>query len=316
MLRSFCVLAGCLAAASFSAPLQKRDIAAPAGGDDAILNYALALEYLERKFYEEGIQRYTEQQFADAGFDATFYANLLQIYDDEKTHVDFLSSALGDKAIGEPTFVFPHSDVHSFLGLSSVLEGVGVSAYLGAALAIAEKEYLTAAGSILNVEARHASYIRSSLGQNPFPAAFDTPLDFNQGFSLAAQFVTGLAEGTVLPFKAFCKLEAVDPSGKGYWPGGTVVFPRAHMNAQAAGKGDGEIYAVFYSGLQSYYVPVTMAGDDYTVIIPGTNYAAKGQPAPAGQVYITLTTADGSEKAKASDENTIAGVVVIEVVSK
>lgn len=50
-----------------------------------------------------------------------------------------------------------------------------------------DKDYLTAAGSILTVEARHTSYIRASLGESPFPAPFDTPLDFVSFIPLMAR---------------------------------------------------------------------------------------------------------------------------------
>ncbi|KAF7542901.1 hypothetical protein G7Z17_g11181 [Cylindrodendrum hubeiense] len=284
MLRSLCLMAG-LAATTFGAPLESRAVSAPPGGDITILNYALALEYLERKFYQEGINNYTESDFCDAGFDKEFYPNLMRIYEDEKTHVDFLSTALGKKAIGEPTFDFPVTDVHGFVGLAGVLEGVGVSAYLGAAAAIANKDYLTAAGSILTV------------------------------FSLAAQFITGLAPNTNLPFKAFPTLTAGDPTKTGYKAGGKVVFKGAYKAAKAAGKSGGKVNAVFYSGLQTYYVPVVIGKNkiDYVATIPGADYATDGQPAPAGQVYITLSSADG-KKVLAGDENTIAGVAIVEVI--
>ncbi|KAF7546680.1 hypothetical protein G7046_g9236 [Stylonectria norvegica] len=311
MYRSLAVLAGCLVATSVGAPLEKRAAAtaAPPGGDIAILNYALALEYLERKFYQGGLEKFTDADFNAAGL-TDFYKNLETIYADEMTHVTFLSTALGDKAIGEPTFSFPYTDVHSFIGLSSVLEGVGVSAYLGAAATIADKDYLTAAGSILTIEARHSSYIRNALGEKPFPTPFDTALDFNQVFSLAAQFITGLAPGTDLPFKAFPALATTGASSDGNWAGASpVVFTGA---AKAAGKTDG-VNAVFYSGSNVYYVPVEVQGDDFMAIIPGANYSMTPELAPSGQVYIVLSTADGKD-VMASDENTIAGVAVIEVV--
>lgn len=50
--------------------------------------------------------------------------------------------------------------------------------YLGAAASIIDKDYLTVAGAILTIEARHSAYLRSELYQSPFPAPFDTPLDF------------------------------------------------------------------------------------------------------------------------------------------
>lgn len=77
-----------MAASSLAAPLEKRaKYDAPAGGDVTILNYALTLEYLERKFYQEGVANYTANDFHVAGCSETFYENLKEIlYDEEVSH--------------------------------------------------------------------------------------------------------------------------------------------------------------------------------------------------------------------------------------
>lgn len=71
------------------------------------------------------------------------------------------------------------TDPKSFIKLASVIEGVGVSAYLGAAPLVTSKAYLTAAGAILVTEALHQSLQRSAVGEVPAANVFATPLGLN-----------------------------------------------------------------------------------------------------------------------------------------
>lgn len=162
--------------------------------DGVILNYALTLEHLENAFYKEGLSKFSDADFMAAGVNPGFYNNLKQISSDEETHVTFLTTALsgaGVTPVQACTYNFGAKDAATFLAIVNVLEGVGVSAYLGAAQFIMNKDYLTAAGSILTVESRHSAYLRENQSpkQSPFPSAFDIPLSFNEVFSLAAGYV-------------------------------------------------------------------------------------------------------------------------------
>lgn len=163
-----------------------------------------------------------------------------------------------------------------------------------------EKDYLTAAGSILTVEARHSSYIRASLDQVPFPAPFDTPLTFTQVFSLAAGFITAFAPGDIaLPFKPFPTL-ALKCADTYYESGRSpIVFEGAAMKYKPA-EGENR-FAAFFSGLTPIIVPVKTVGDDFVVdVIPA---------GVKGQAYVTLV----NDAAKSGDDNTVAGPAVIEV---
>ena len=185
--------------------LKKIRQTAPAITDADILNYALTLEHLEDTFYREGLANFTEEMFSAAGFDSTFYANLKEVSSDETTHVAFLTAALtkaGATPVAACSYNFGVTDVKSFIETASILEGVGVSAYLGAAADIMSAAYLTAAGSILTVESRHSSYIRASLGESPFPSPFDVPLTLDEVYTLAAPFITSCpSNNPTLPVK-------------------------------------------------------------------------------------------------------------------
>lgn len=99
-------------------------------------------------------------------------------------------SAAGYTPVAACQYKFPYTDVKSFITLSSVLEGVGTSAYLGGAPLITSKSYLTVAGSILVAEALHTSMQRSAVAEVPMASPYGTPLDPTSVYTLAAMFIT------------------------------------------------------------------------------------------------------------------------------
>jgi hypothetical protein len=92
----------------------------------------------------------------------------------EQAHVAFLKSALGTAAVKSPKFDFKGTttDEAKFMATAQVLEDTGVAAYLGQAGNIKSKKILSAAGSILAVEARHAGWIRDLNNVSGAPASF------------------------------------------------------------------------------------------------------------------------------------------------
>jgi hypothetical protein len=123
-------------------------------GDIGILNYALTLEYLEAAFYNGATA-------ANLALSSQAAAFLKVVTADENAHVKFLKGALGSKAAKEPKFNFAgaNTSVETFMKTAEVLENTGVHAYLGQVLNIKNPAYVAAAGSILTIEARHASVI-------------------------------------------------------------------------------------------------------------------------------------------------------------
>lgn len=259
--------------------------------DATILNYALTLEHLEAAFYKGGLDQFDAAAFAAADYPDWVRFRLTEIASHENTHVEFLTTALeaaGANATAACEYSFPYTSPWGFLAVAQILEGVGTSAYLGAAASITNPAYLTAAGSILTVEARHSSWIRSSGNDGDgFPTAFDTPLDFDQVYSLAAQFITSCpATNPALPVKAFPVLTLTTTGA--LTPGETITLTYPN---QTTG------YAIFLSALGQTVVEYPASGE---VAIPEGLY---------GQTYVVISSAN----ATVTDDATLAGPAIVEV---
>ncbi|CAD6578084.1 MAG: hypothetical protein ASARMPREDX12_008630 [Alectoria sarmentosa] len=275
-------------------PYNKRQYAPT---DIDILQYALTLEHLENTFYKGGIESMSEQDFMTAGFSSQYYTNLKYIAHDEEQHVELLTSALmtaGAKPVAACTYDFPYTDPHSFVTLASVLEGVGVSAYLGAAGLIASKAYLGVAGSILVTESIHTAVHRFNLGEVAPANPYGTGLGLDPVYTAAAAFIkTCPSNNSALPVMAFPTLTATQsiPASEG------MPFTFSVKGALPM-----TFSVVFVSGLSTTSVAPTMNGSLISAVVPAT---------AMGQTYVFLTSAPTSMAL--NDTMILYGPAIIEV---
>jgi glutamine cyclotransferase len=188
MTRSSFILKGALATGAVygvSAITPFVGSALAASSDVDILNFALTLEYLETDFYES-----TGTKVGLTGQAKTLAKSFGS---EEAEHVAALTKAIkasGGKPVAKPTFVFPVKDQASFLKLAYTLENTGVGAYNGAGPSLKSKALLAAAGSIVQIEARHAASIAVLTGGKITPnGAFDEPLTMKQVLAAAGPLI-------------------------------------------------------------------------------------------------------------------------------
>ena len=179
--------AGAVLGACAVSPFVRDALAQDDGGDVAILNFALTLEYLEATFYERALRK-------GKGLSPETRALALELHENERAHVDALRTAIkgsGGTPVAAPEvgFGLAFTSEARFLKLAQSLEDTGVSAYNGAAPSLRSAQLLAAAGGIVQVEARHASLIRLQGGLLPTPDAFDKALSRDEAADAVKPFM-------------------------------------------------------------------------------------------------------------------------------
>ncbi|KAG9240345.1 ferritin-like domain-containing protein, partial [Calycina marina] len=286
------VLVLIIAVGSSAAPvLSKR-----ADIDAIILQYALTLEHLENAFYKKALSTWTLESFVDAGLSADLYNELKFVTHDEQSHVTYLTAGLtaaGAAPVEACTYDFPMSTPQEFVKLASMIEGVGVSAYLGAAPLVTSSAYLTAAGSILVTEAIHQSTLRGAADEIPMANPYGTPLGFNAVYSIASLFITDCpSTNMALPVMALPALTVAS---------GMPTAIDSTIDLKPSAMPTGTCYATFCSGLMSIAVPVVANGDYFTAVVPA---------GIEGQSYVFLTS---DNSGNVTDASIVAGPSIIEV---
>ena len=143
-------------------------------GDIGVLNYAYALEQLEAAFYT---QLRTGTYYTGLAAGSAEKQVLDDLYYHEVIHRELFKTALGTSAIKGLEPDFSGIDFNSrtasgaklgVLNAAKAFEDLGVAAYNGAGKYITSNDYLTLAGKIVSVEARHAALIRDLIQNGSF----------------------------------------------------------------------------------------------------------------------------------------------------
>lgn len=278
------------------APVSEATVAArqAAVTDADILQYALTLEHLENAFYKQALSRWPLSDFVAANQTAAFYNQLKYIAHDEESHVQYLTAGLtaaGAQPVAACTYNFGMNTAAQFINLASVIEGLGVSAYLGGAPLITSKAYLTAAGSILVTEAIHQSALRNANNQIPMANPYGTPLGLNAVYSMAANFIVSCpSTNAALPVKAYPALTLRS---------GTPTAAGAPLDLIPATMPTGTYFVTFVSGLQVLSVQgASFQGGIRATVPQGVE----------GQSYVFITSTNGT----ATDSNILYGPAIIQ----
>ncbi|MDQ2863528.1 MAG: ferritin-like domain-containing protein [Bacteroidota bacterium] len=172
-------------------------------GDTGILNYAYALEQLEAAFYTWVIAHPYEK------ISEMEKSYLTDVRDHEIAHREFFKAALSTSAIKQLEVDFSSVDFrsrNSVLATAKAFEDLGVSAYNGAGKLITNPDYLTLAGKIVSVEARHAALIRDLISAGSFADmtvvdsnGLDVARSPNDVLAIAGAFIKTKLDASHLP---------------------------------------------------------------------------------------------------------------------
>nr|VWO95340.1 Exopolygalacturonase (ExoPG) (EC (Galacturan 1,4-alpha-galacturonidase) (Poly(1,4-alpha-D-galacturonide)galacturonohydrolase) [Ganoderma boninense] len=260
--------------------------------DVQILQFALTLEHLENAFYNASLAKFTVSDFMAAGYPSWVYGRFAEIAGHERTHVKYLTEALGSNAVPACTYDFGNTldDPTSFANQSRVFETIGTSAYLGGAGVLQNKMYVAEAGSILAVERSHAGWVSSAvLKHQPWDGPFTIPLPASGVYSLAHPFITACP--VTYPQLPIIPLPALTLSNSTPEPGSTVnfSFPQANFTSGTP------YYAAWLDGLNVTYTDI--AADGSTTVPGGL----------LGIVYVATV----SSQETPSDSNLVSGFALI-----
>jgi hypothetical protein len=274
--------------------------------DIGILQFALMLEIQQTLFYKKAFSQFSVEEMLSVGLSESQIIELNNAAIIEQIHVDTIVSvlsSLGQKPLNQPKFFFEFASPVDFIEILAVQEIVGTGAYLGAAPFVESKDILSAAASILAIEARQSSFVNTILGNNAFSAAFETSLSIEQVVTIVAPFIVDVPEGTILQALGFSSqtlgLSQISLS----------LFEEVEVEATLNFSFQGGQKIEYPSGKNKLFCAYTHAGkSSFTEFVPSKGCKVSESLSPANVVLVQITV---SESIALSESVTAPHIIII-----
>ncbi|KAJ3049404.1 hypothetical protein HK097_009591 [Rhizophlyctis rosea] len=300
--------------------------------DRDFLNYILSLDQLQAAFYSEGLDKYEDAAFRDAGYPNRIKSELQTIYTQDSSHADFLTDAINSNeeeyygsqnrdAVKPCSYDFKFNDVGDFIAQASILEQTVLSAHLGIQQRLSNRTLKSTLSSFTSVQSRHSSLInilnnerntrsnRTATG-DPLPNKIETPLGIRPVISALDKYLKSCPDDAI--YEPLNALEVEEPENGGFEYGDFVNVSGFKFNK--SDREDEKYQCTFVYGLSQLSSPVTYRQtnedeEDEEWEARCTIPEVKGY----GLLALFVTDEDGFVQLEGGNDNVVAGPAWISI---
>jgi hypothetical protein len=142
--------------------------------DRGLLDLLYALEQIQVALYEAILDSFAPDAFTEKGFPPTARAQVDAILAADRAHLEVLERP--DEAPAPPTVATATDTLTTALEEAITLKNLTIAAYAGIVPVMGRLRLIPELLGIHSVEARHAAFLSTLIGSNPFPDAVDVSL--------------------------------------------------------------------------------------------------------------------------------------------
>ncbi|KAL7269768.1 hypothetical protein RUND412_007553 [Rhizina undulata] len=153
------------------------------------LNLALNQEYIELDLFNEGLRRFSDKDFTDAGLTAEDRSLVQFMANQEIGHAELISNMLGPNAAQQCTYQYPFTDVRQFIDFCQKVTRWGESGVYGFITHLDSRAAANLLVQSISTEARQQMIMRQFEGLNPMNIWFEPAITQSMAWTLLSPYL-------------------------------------------------------------------------------------------------------------------------------